>query len=101
MNDYVPEQAKSALIAWGVSIKTSRKRRGWSRQNFATRLGTSVSTLKRLEEGSPGVGISIFASALWLLGMLDQVGESFDVYHDRIGISMDIERFGDKKKDAF
>jgi hypothetical protein len=44
-----------------------------------------------LEEGNSGVGIGVFASALWLLGLLDQTGTSFDIYHDNLGISIESE----------
>ena len=84
--------ADSTLLEWGHAIKVARKRRGWSQQSFAARLGVSISTLKRLEEGNPGVGIGIFANTLWLLGMLEQVGQSFDIYHDKLGISLETER---------
>ena len=91
MANYQSAQVESALPEWGRSLAAARKRRRWSQKNFANRLGVSISTIKRLEEGNSGVGIGVFASALWLLGLLDQTGTSFDIYHDNLGISIESE----------
>lgn len=97
MNNTTSIQVSTSLSNWGHALKVARKRRGWSQQHFASRLGTSISTVKRLEEGHTGVGIGVFANALWLLGMLDQVETAFDIYHDKLGISTEVERMNLKR----
>ena len=99
MNNKLPTQVNDSLPKWGQALKIARMRRGWSQQNFASRLNTSVSTIKRLEEGSSGIGIAVFANALWMLGMLEQVETAFDIYHDKLGISIEVERMSRKRSD--
>lgn len=51
----------------------------------AERAFTSRSTLQRIEEGDPGVGIGIYAAVLQALGLLDRLGELADPSHDPVG----------------
>jgi hypothetical protein len=52
---------------------------------IAERALTSRSTLQRIEEGDPNVGIGIYASVLNALGLLDGVGQLADLTHDTVG----------------
>lgn len=51
----------------------------------AERAFTSRSTLQRIEEGDPAVGIGIYAAVLQALGLLDGLGEIADFSRDSIG----------------
>jgi hypothetical protein len=51
----------------------------------AERAFTSRSTLQRIEEGDPAVGIGIYAAVLQALGLLDGLGEIADLSRDSIG----------------
>jgi hypothetical protein len=51
----------------------------------AERAFTSRSTLQRIEEGDPAVGIGISAGVLHALGLLDGLGEIADLSRDSIG----------------
>jgi hypothetical protein len=51
----------------------------------AERAFTSRSTLQRVEEGDPNVGIGIYSAVLNALGLLDGVGDLADITHDKVG----------------
>ena len=52
---------------------------------IAERAFTSRSTLQRVEEGDPNVGIGIYAAVLNALGLLDGIGNLADITHDKVG----------------
>lgn len=52
---------------------------------IAERAFTSRSTLQRIEEGDPAVGMGIYAAVLHALGLLSGVGQLADVSVDEVG----------------
>ena len=66
--EVIPPAAEQALRALGENLAIARVRRRESQRAWAKRLGVSVPTLIRLERGDPGVGVGIYATALWLIG---------------------------------
>ncbi|WP_338413637.1 hypothetical protein [uncultured Sphaerotilus sp.] len=66
-------------------IDITQVRRGESQRAWAQRLGVSVPTLIWLEQGDPGVGLGIVATALWLMGRAEALGELAAPQHDRGG----------------
>ncbi|HTX05839.1 MAG TPA: helix-turn-helix transcriptional regulator [Steroidobacteraceae bacterium] len=66
--DTLPPAAAQALRGLGENLAIARLRRRESQREWASRLGCSVPTLIRLERGDPGVGIGLYATALWLIG---------------------------------
>lgn len=64
----MPPAAAQALRALGEDLAIARGRRRESQRTWAKRLGVSVPTLIRMERGDPGVGVGIYATALWLIG---------------------------------
>ena len=54
-------------------------------QIVAERAFTSRSTLQRLENGDPGVGIGIYAAVLHTLGLLEGLRETAHINNDEIG----------------
>ena len=57
---------------------------------MAERMGVSVSTLRTLEAGSPGVSIGNVAMALLVLGNLQMLDELSDAGRDDIGLFEDM-----------
>lgn len=70
-NAFLPPQAQQALLALGEHLALARKRRKQSLREWAQRMGVSVRTVQRMEQGDPGVGMGIYAVALWLMGRTD------------------------------
>ena len=68
----LPAGVQSALAEAGGAIRVARLRRRQSARDFASRLGVTLPTLRKLERGEPGVALATFASALWLIGLLDR-----------------------------
>lgn len=68
VSDALPKEVLNELEAIGRHIATSRKYRGLSQEDMAERMYVSRRTLYRLEKGDPTVGLSVLASALFVLG---------------------------------
>ncbi len=58
--------------------------------SWASRMGVTVPTLLRMEAGEPGVGIGIYATALWLIGRDSSLGELAAPEHDQGAIELDV-----------
>jgi transcriptional regulator with XRE-family HTH domain len=76
---------RRALRKLGGNIKDARRRRRLPMAVVADRAFTSRSTLQRVEEGDPNVGIGIYAAVLNALGLLDGVGDLADITNDTVG----------------
>jgi transcriptional regulator with XRE-family HTH domain len=71
----LPPAVIQALRSLGENLAIARVRRRESQRAWAKRLGVSVPTLIRLERGDPGVGVGIYATALWLIGRVGVLPE--------------------------
>lgn len=71
----LPPVAVGALRQLGEHLAIARARRRESQRAWAARIGISVPTLIRLEKGDPSVGMGVYASALWLMGRAQALGE--------------------------
>jgi hypothetical protein len=71
----MPPAAESALRSLGENLAIARVRRRESQRTWAKRVGCSVPTLIRMERGDPGVGMGIYATALWLIGRVAALPE--------------------------
>ena len=79
----LPPAAAHALHALGENLAIARVRRRESQRTWAKRLGCSVPTLIRLERGDPGVGMGLYATALWLIGRVGALAELATPAEDR------------------
>ncbi len=52
---------------------------------LAERAFTSRTTLQRIEEGDPGVGVGIYAAVLQALGLLEELASVADASSDTVG----------------
>lgn len=89
-NDWLPPQALSALRELGGSLAVARVRRKESLRGWAKRIGVSVRTVQRLEDGDPGVGMGVYAAALWLMGRSDALPGLADPALDRGALELDV-----------
>lgn len=89
-NDWLAPQARASLVVLGQDLALARLRRRESLRSWARRLGVSVRTLQRLEDGDPGVGMGIYAAALWLIGRSDELGRLADPAEDRGALERDV-----------
>ena len=49
-------------------------------------------TLQRLEDGDPGVGMGVYAAALWLMGRADALPALADPSLDRSALELDVRQ---------
>ena len=89
-NDWLPPQAIRALQELGANLAIARVRRKESLRQWSKRIGVSVRTLQRLEDGDPGVGMGVYAAALWLMGRADALPALADPSLDRSALELDV-----------
>jgi hypothetical protein len=51
----------------------------------------SRTTLSKIEKGDPGVTLGNFAGVLFVLGMIDRLGDLADVRSDALGLQLEEE----------
>jgi hypothetical protein len=61
-------------------------------RDWAKRIGVSVRTLQRLEAGDPGVGLGVYAAALWLMGRADALPDLANPALDRGALALDVRQ---------
>lgn len=86
----MPPATLAALEKLGADLAVARLRRKESLASWAARLGTSVPTLLRMENGEAGVGIGIYATALWLIGRDGALAELAAPDADKGALEMDV-----------
>jgi hypothetical protein len=101
-NDWLPPQAGAALRELGLNLALARSRRRESLRAWALRIGVSVRTLQRMEAGDPGVGMGIYAAALWLMGRAQALPDLADPALDQGALELDVraarERLNNMKR---
>ena len=88
----LPMPVRRALSKLGRDIRDARRRRRIPVAVASERASISRMTLNRLEKGDPGVAVGIYATVLFVLGMLDRLVDVADVTHDPVGLQLDEER---------
>ncbi len=100
-----PISVKKALKKLGKDIREARLRRRISVALMAERVGIFRVTLKSIEDGQPTVSMGLYATALYVLGMLDRLKDVADIAFDSVGQALSSEelpkRIVSKKFDSF
>ena len=87
-----PPAVRRSLIKFGSDLATARRKRGLTVLAVAERMGVSKNTYLRAEKGDPGVGLGVYAMALFVLGFGSPLASLIDVSRDDIGLLLDEER---------
>ena len=90
-SDLLPAAAAKALRGLGENLSLARQRRSESLRAWATRMGVSVPTLMRMEQGDPSVGMGVYATALWLIGRHQALSEVAAPEADLMALEQDIQ----------
>ena len=69
-------------------ISLARRRRRFSQASLAERIGASVSTVRRMEQGDPRIPIHFHARALLVFGELKALENILDTANDDIGLML-------------
>lgn len=88
----LPPAVTKALATLGENLAIARVRRRESQRAWARRLGVSVPTLIRLERGDAGVGMGIYATALWLMGRIAALPDLAAPAEDRGALESDVRK---------
>jgi ribosome-binding protein aMBF1 (putative translation factor) len=88
VNSPIPLPAERAMVRLGENISRARRRRNMSQQMLAERIGASVSTVRRMEEGFPGTALQHLARALLVFGEIDKLEALLDTPQDSIGLAL-------------
>ena len=92
MNLPLPLPVDRALKKLGADLSLARRRRSLTQAMLAERLGTSVMTVRRMEDGHPGTALQYLARALQVFGELDRLDGLLDTSQDTIGLMLMDER---------
>lgn len=86
---HLPTSAvRRVLRKLGADMRDARRRRRLPMAVVAERAFTSRSTLQRIEQGDPAVGVGIYASVLQALGLLEGLGGLADPSQDSVGLAL-------------
>ncbi len=88
----LPPEIAAMISQLGERIRIARKRRAITMEEMASRMFVTRKTLARLEKGSPGVSLAVFASALWVLGLEKDLLEVAVPERDKVGVSRERRR---------
>lgn len=88
---HLPIPVQKVLRILGKNIGDARRRRRIAMELMSERCGFSRPTLSRIEKGCPNVSMGAYASALFVLGMSDQLASLAHVSQDIIGHELEEE----------
>ncbi len=86
--DTLPLPITRSLARLGQAMSLARRRRHFSQQDLAERIGASVTTVRRMEAGHPGTALVHFARAMQVFGELGQLDQLLDTPQDTIGLAL-------------
>ena len=84
----LPLPVERAIRKLGSDVSLARRRRHISQASLAERIGASVSTIRRMEQGDVRVPIHFYARTMQVFGVLDALGQLIDTAQDDIGLTM-------------
>ena len=90
-NNFLPPQALQAVKALGEGLALARLRRKESLRGWALRMGVAVRTVQRMEKGDPGVGMGIYALAIWLMGRTQALADVSAPEYDMAALDLELQ----------
>jgi transcriptional regulator with XRE-family HTH domain len=84
----VPLPVERAITKLGNDLALARRRRHISQESLATRIGASLSTVKRMEKGDLRIPLHFIARTLHVFGELAQLASLIDTAKDDIGLTL-------------
>ncbi|MGE8354851.1 MAG: helix-turn-helix domain-containing protein [Microvirgula sp.] len=88
----IPLPVERAIRKLGNDLALARRRRHISQASLAERMGASLSTVKRMEQGDVRVPIHFIARALHVFGEIEALSQLLDSARDDIGLTLMDER---------
>ena len=85
-----------AIRKLGHDIRDARRRRRIPATILAERASIRRTTLHKVEQGDPGVSLGIYATVLFVLGMIDRLAGLADPKHDSVGQELEEEHLPER-----
>ena len=82
----MPLAVSRAIEKFGKDLALARRRRRFSQESMAKRIGISVASLRRLEKGDPSLSWGAVVRALHVLGEIEKLNDLLDTAKDDIGL---------------
>jgi len=96
----MPPPVARALRDLGQDLSVARRMRRWTQEGLAQRMGTSLSTVRRMEDGNPGTALHTFLRALHVLGRLDDMVKVMALDQDTLALELARERLPQRVRSA-
>ena len=87
-SDPLPLPVTRSLARLGKAMSLARRRRHFSQQELAQRIGASVTTVRRMEAGYPGTALVHLVRAMQVFGELAQLDQLLDTAQDTMGLAL-------------
>ena len=84
----MPLPVNRAIENLGRDLALARRRRRFSQSSMAERIGVSLTTLKRLENGDPTLAWGTVVRTLHVLGELEKLSTLLDTAKDDLGLAL-------------
>ncbi|MBR9909174.1 MAG: helix-turn-helix domain-containing protein [Gammaproteobacteria bacterium] len=84
----LPRPVERALRNLGQDISAARRMRRLSQGELAQRIGASLSTVRRMEDGYPGTALHTFLRTLQVLGRLEALVKVMSLENDELGMEL-------------
>ncbi|MDX2119578.1 MAG: hypothetical protein SF070_00790 [Gemmatimonadota bacterium] len=92
----LPAAVVHALQKLGGDIRDARRRRRLPMETVAERAMITRVTLLKVERGDPGVSLGIYATVLFVLGLMDPLAQVADPGQDRVGLALEGEQLPER-----
>jgi transcriptional regulator with XRE-family HTH domain len=71
----ISKESQIMLVELGKRVRDLRLERNERQEDFAARLGVSIPTLRKIEQGDPSVAIGTWLDTIWLLDRLGDLAQ--------------------------
>jgi len=96
----LPIPVRHALRKLGHDIRDARRRRRIPVAIAAQRASISRTTLVKIEKGDPGVALGIYATVLFVMGMVERLADLADPKNDAMGLQLEEEHLPQRIRGA-
>ena len=88
----LPIPVRRALRKLGHDLRDARRRRRIPTSVAAQRASISRTTLVKIEKGDPGVAMGHYSTVLFVMGMVERLGDLADARNDSAGLQLEEEQ---------
>ena len=96
----LPLPVKRALAKLGQDIRNARLRRRITTTTMAERAFITRPTLRKVENGDPGVALGIYATVIFVLGLTPRLADLADTRSDEVGLQLEEEQLPKRIRQA-